>query len=231
MTGKMEGHIDSSTHPAAAHLSPLGLLLFLAAFTVGGALLWWLMDGLSRTDISGDGWTLRGNGALIALLVGGPALLAMGWSMLAVWFKATGPRIQAGLLAGLGTLILSAVAGFGPVLLRDSRAGFIALPLAFAAGLGTAVVVGRVRSTTVVVAVAVLAVAMLLGTLAGGSLPLIAPVFVPLMFAVPLVVGRDPEDERLASARSGHWRLLGYFGVPAAIIAGFLATNTFFSAP
>jgi hypothetical protein len=226
----MEADVSASTRPSSAALTPVSLLVLLAALALGGALLWWVMDALSRSDVSGSGWSLRGNGALIVALVGGPMLLAVGWAMLAVWFKGPGVRFRAGLLAGSGTLILSIIAGFGPVLARDWRTGLIALPLACATGLGLAAPLGHVRARTVIVSVAGLAVALGLGVLAGSSLPLVAPLFVPVMVAIPLAVARDEEDERLASAASRPLRLLAYLGVPAAVIAGFVAANALFAA-
>src|SRR4029453_12444893 len=108
----MEADISASTRRSSAALTPASLLVMLAALAIGGALLWWVMDVLSRSDVSGSGWSLRGNGALIVPLVGGPTLLAVGWAMLAVWFKGPSARFRAGLLAGSGTLVLSTIAGF-----------------------------------------------------------------------------------------------------------------------
>jgi hypothetical protein len=57
--------------------------LTLAAALACGALLWLLTLALSKSDVGGDGWSLRGNGALIVPALGLPLLLLIGeWRVL-----------------------------------------------------------------------------------------------------------------------------------------------------
>src|SRR5207245_977644 len=98
-------------------LRALAFVLFFFLFAIGGALVWALMDLISRTDISGDGWSLRGNGALIVPVVAGPALMAAGWAALGVWFRGEPGGLTGAFLAGALTILLSGAAGFAPVML------------------------------------------------------------------------------------------------------------------
>jgi N-acetylneuraminic acid mutarotase len=87
------------------------LALFLILFAIGGVLVWALMDFVSRTDISGDGWSLRGNGALIVPVVAGPALMAAGWATLGLSFR--GQRQGAGWQAlGYVGVPIAVIGGF-----------------------------------------------------------------------------------------------------------------------
>jgi hypothetical protein len=55
----------------------------LAVALLGGAALWLLTLALSKSDVGGDGWSLRGNGALIVPALGLPLLLLIGeWRVL-----------------------------------------------------------------------------------------------------------------------------------------------------
>jgi hypothetical protein len=57
--------------------------LALAAALAAGAVLWLLTLVLSKSDIGGDGWSLRGNGALIVPALALPLLLLIGeWRVL-----------------------------------------------------------------------------------------------------------------------------------------------------
>ena len=47
---------------------------------VAGLCLWILTIALSRGNVSGDGWTLSGNGALVVPFGIGPAVVAGGWA-------------------------------------------------------------------------------------------------------------------------------------------------------
>ena len=52
--------------------------LALAAALAAGAVLWLLTLALSKSDVGGDGWSLRGNGALILPALALPVLLVVG---------------------------------------------------------------------------------------------------------------------------------------------------------
>jgi hypothetical protein len=48
-----------------------------------GAALWLVTLAVSKSDVGGDGWSLRGNGALIVPALGLPLLLLLGeWRVL-----------------------------------------------------------------------------------------------------------------------------------------------------
>src|ERR1700674_4917683 len=54
--------------------------LITLAGALAGVLLWLLTYVLTRSRISGDGWSLSGNGALIIPFGVGPAVVAGGWA-------------------------------------------------------------------------------------------------------------------------------------------------------
>src|SRR5438270_10327855 len=56
----------------AAMIAAVGIL--------AGILLWLLTTVVSRANVSGDGWSLAGNGALIVPFGLGPAVVAGGWT-------------------------------------------------------------------------------------------------------------------------------------------------------
>jgi large repetitive protein len=66
---------------------------------LGGAAVWLLTDGLSKTDIGMGGLTLRGNGALIVPVLGMPALLVLGGALLVRVGRSRRRWLLAGLIA------------------------------------------------------------------------------------------------------------------------------------
>src|SRR5207249_7301842 len=84
-----------------------------------GVALWLLTTVLSRSTISGNGWSLSGNGALIVPFGLGPAVVAAGWTAIILRMRGHPRWLQLGLasgLVGVGLVagsILSLVA-FGP---------------------------------------------------------------------------------------------------------------------
>src|SRR5438876_9679423 len=81
--------------------------------------IWLLTTLLSRSTISGNGWSLSGNGALIVPFGLGPAVVAAGWTAIILRMRGHPRWLQLGLASGLVGLalvagsILSLVA-FGP---------------------------------------------------------------------------------------------------------------------
>jgi hypothetical protein len=72
-----------------------------------GLLLWLLTIAASRSRISGNGWSLSGNGALIVPFGIGPALIAGGWA--AIILRLRGNRNWRGLAltaTGIGVLLV-----------------------------------------------------------------------------------------------------------------------------
>jgi MFS family permease len=203
----------------------LGLVLFFSVFAIGGALVWWLTDVISRTDISGDGWSLRGNGALIVPVVLGPTLMAAGWADLTLWFRGQPRGLVAGLLAGLITIVLTAVAGLAPVIVPGIPIPLATLVVALGAGLGLARSFGRPARATYLSAAILFVLALIGGELAGGSVTLIAPLLMPLLIALPLLTAGGNDEDSQSRETPAAWRVLGYVGLPVAVVAGFMAAT------
>lgn len=99
-------------------------LVVLVALAVG-VFLAALANFFANTNVSGPGWSLRGNGALFVPFGLGPAFLAMGWSGLILharraygWERNAAIALAVGVviaLLGLFSLMFSNLS-FGPVL-------------------------------------------------------------------------------------------------------------------
>ena len=81
--------------------------------------IWLLTTLLSRTTISGNGWSLAGNGALIIPFGLGPAIVAAGWTAIILRMRGHPRWLQFGVASGLIALVLVAGAvlslvAFGP---------------------------------------------------------------------------------------------------------------------
>jgi len=83
-----------------------GLIVVLG--TVAGALLWILTIVLGRSNISGNGWALSGNGALIIPFGIGPAVVAGGWTAIVLRMRGHRRWLQLGIASGLVGLALTA---------------------------------------------------------------------------------------------------------------------------
>src|SRR5207249_10786818 len=71
-----------------------------------GVALWLLTTLLSRSTISGNGWSLAGNGALIIPFGLGPALVAAGWMAIILRMRGHPRWLQLGFATGLIALAL-----------------------------------------------------------------------------------------------------------------------------
>src|ERR1700737_299135 len=93
--------------------------LIAIAGVVAGIALWILAAVLSRVQISGNGWSLSGNGALIIPFGLGPAVVAGGWAAIILRMRGHPRWLQFGIGSGLvglaltGGSLLSLIA-FGP---------------------------------------------------------------------------------------------------------------------
>src|SRR5713226_5333084 len=94
-----------------------GLIALLGV--IAGVLLWILTIVLSRSRLSGNGWALSGNGALIIPFGIGPAIVAGGWAAIILRMRGHPRWLQLGI--GSGLIGLALVAGsllsliaFGP---------------------------------------------------------------------------------------------------------------------
>jgi hypothetical protein len=81
-------------------LALLGLL--------AGLIVWALTTVATRSNISGDGWSLAGNGALIIPFGLGPAIIAGGWAAIILRMRGHPRWLQLGIGSGLIGLALVA---------------------------------------------------------------------------------------------------------------------------
>ena len=196
----------------------LGLLAGAVAFgCVGGALVGAITTTLSNADIGGPGWSLRGNGALIVEFAAGPALLAGGWVLLALW------RPGRSLLAAVVTLAIELALGFGPILAGPAPGshtallvGLVAAVLAVLAGLG---LVWPPDRPSVLAGLSTL----LLSTALTLALPFLLFVLAPLL--VPVVVAA-PSFTRAARRTNAPAAL----GLPLGLVAGAFAAQRLLAA-
>jgi len=73
-----------------------------------GVLLWIVTIRLSRSSISGNGWALSGNGALIIPFGVGPTVVAGGWTAIILRMRGHRRWLQLGIASGLFGLALAA---------------------------------------------------------------------------------------------------------------------------
>jgi len=93
--------------------------LIALAGALAGVLLWILTIVLSRSRLSGNGWSLSGNGALIIPFGLGPAVVAGGWAAIILRMRGHLRWFQLGIASGLVGLALTAgsllsLIAFGP---------------------------------------------------------------------------------------------------------------------
>lgn len=94
-----------------------GLIALLGVIV--GVLLWTLTIVLSRSRLSGNGWALSGNGALVIPFGIGPAVVAGGWAAIILRMRGHPRWLQLGIGSGLVGLALTAgsllsLIAFGP---------------------------------------------------------------------------------------------------------------------
>src|SRR5438046_4011504 len=83
--------------------------------------IWLLTTLLSRTTISGNGWSLAGNGALIIPFGLGPAIVAAGWTAIILRMRDHPRWLQFGLASGLIAVVLVAGAMISLVAFASRR--------------------------------------------------------------------------------------------------------------
>jgi hypothetical protein len=126
--------------------------LIALAGAIAGVLLWILTIVLSRTRLSGNGWALSGNGALIIPFGIGPAVVAGGWAAIILRMRGHPRWLQLGIGSSLVGLALTegsllSLVAFGPAG-RDAGAtaslffGF----LLYAWPLASAIVAAMIRA-------------------------------------------------------------------------------------
>src|ERR1700730_4244978 len=82
--------------------------LIALAGALAGMLLWLLTFVITRFRISGDGWSLSGNGALIIPFGVGPAVVAGGWAAIILRMRGHSRWLQLGIGSALVGLALTA---------------------------------------------------------------------------------------------------------------------------
>jgi hypothetical protein len=173
---------------------------------VAGAALQLLTDALSKTDIGGRDWSLRGNGSLIVLFVGAATVLALGWLALAARARASSTWLRPAALGALVVLALELIFGFAPIVLAPTN---VVLPLAIgclvvALSAGVALARGGLRAGSVV---ALIGLALSLAPV--GLQFVLLPIFLPLVVAMPsLWLGR------------GRWLAASSVALPIALLVG-----------
>jgi len=93
--------------------------LIALAGVIAGIVLWVLTIVLGRSRLSGNGWALSGNGALIIPFGLGPAVVAGGWAAIILRMRGHRRWLQLGIASGLFGLALTAgsllsLIAFGP---------------------------------------------------------------------------------------------------------------------
>src|SRR2546422_2968170 len=82
--------------------------LIALAGVIAGIVLWVLTILLSRSRLSGNGWALSGNGALIIPFGLGPAVVAGGWTAIILRMRGHRRWLQLGIASALVGLALTA---------------------------------------------------------------------------------------------------------------------------
>jgi hypothetical protein len=212
----------------------VGLLGALAGIVLAVA-----TDVVSRSAVRGDGWSLAGNGALVVLFAGGPAVLAGGWAALARWRARDARWGAVGALVGLTAFVAAGLASFGPVLAvgalgpgvlegddgAQTALGvtFLAPPLiAFAGGMGMAAWLGRIRWVGGVAELVVLALAAVLVAVVPGAYFLLGPLVVlPLLASAPVVFLRTVRPPLFAWP----WLLIACIALTVGLAGGVIAAQ------
>jgi hypothetical protein len=152
---------------------------------VAGVLLWFITDLLSKTDIGGPGWTLKGNGSIVVLFAGGGALLAFGWLALAFGSRGERGYLNKALLGAAITLVLEVAFGFVPIIVGPENALALQLPLVVGT-LGIALAVGIALARGGIFGGLIVTVTALAACLAPlGLMFFLVPIFLPLVVATP----------------------------------------------
>src|SRR5438876_7809220 len=84
----------------------VGFLVLLGI--LAGIVLWLLTNLVTRSNISGNGWSLSGNGALIVPFGLGPTIVAGGWAAIILRMRGHPRWLQLGIGSGLVGLALTA---------------------------------------------------------------------------------------------------------------------------
>ncbi len=215
--------------------------------TLAGIALAVVTDALSRTNWGGPNWSFVGNGALVVLFSGVPAVAAGGWVALALW-RVFHPRWgAAALAAGLATLAAAGFAGFGPVLAlalqgldtpeapATLEAARLTLATTFVAPIALAVVAGLLLTSVLVRltrrgAAAELVLALLACVVA--LVPrgffvwvfLLAPLLLPLMVSLPTIVTAG-QVRRGPPLIGNLWLAGACVALTAGVLAGVIAAQ------
>jgi hypothetical protein len=216
--------------PAARATDPLpgyGPTTVLLGTTIvallAGIGLWAFTELVAQSDISGPGWSFRGNGALVVPFAGGPTVLAAGWVMLTLWRRGDGRWAWGGLAAGILAMAVSLLGGLVRVIagpdapLATTLLSLAVALLSFAGGLLLAARFAQLSRWGVLSSLVV----TLLG--AWVFLPF-APLLAPIVLVLPLVLtpGARPSP-------GWRWLAAGFALILIALLAGMLGAGMTFS--
>jgi len=201
--------VDTGAAKIASAAPQLTLFVALVG-ALAGVLIAVLTEVVSRSQIGGEGWSLRGNGALVLPLAMTPAILAGGWAGLARWSARDRRWGVTALAAGGAALIAAGLIAFGPVIVvaalgEDALSGgsgaltalaltfLLPLGLAFADGLVLSFAFAKLRRYGVLLSIALLVTSAALIMAVPGLFFVFGPlVLVPLLVSLPLVVSGAP---------------------------------------
>jgi hypothetical protein len=180
---------------------------------------------VAQSNISGPGWSFRGNGALVVPFAGGPTLLAAGWAMLTLLWRGDGRWAWGGLTAGILVMPVSLLGGIVPVItgpdapLATMLLGLAVALLSLAGGLLLATRFARLGWW---------------GVLSGAALALLgawvflpfAPLLAPIVLVLPLLLAPG-----VPSQPGKRWLVAGFTLILVGLLAGMLGGGMIFSGP
>jgi hypothetical protein len=223
-----------------------GLLVLLIALlgALAGIGLAVLTDAVSRSDVGGTNWSLRGNGALLVPFSSVPAILVGGWVSLARLRVRDRHWGQTGLIAGSVMFLIGALTVFSPVVavgilgadvLRgpgDARSAValklvsFVLPVVLASlcGFSLAAWFARITRRSVAYFVGILiALAALQRELPGELFLFYGPTTVlSLLVALPTIVGSEAQRPPLIGRL---WLVLACIALPIGLASGLVLTE------
>src|SRR2546430_12285829 len=103
-------------------------LIALLGVIAGVLLLWIVTIVLSNSSLSGNGWSLSGNSALIIPFGIGPAVVAGGWTAIILRMRGHRRWLPLGIASGLVGLALTAGGLLPLIVFRPARRGAGATP-------------------------------------------------------------------------------------------------------
>jgi hypothetical protein len=219
-----------ATGNSPVHRSPLQVTVTLGAVALlGGMLLVAVAEPLSRSEIGGSDWSLRGNGALIVPFAGGPAILGGCWGALAAlrWSALVRRWPAAAVIAGAVSFAVSLVFQLLPLFLGPGSDPStypvlqgVLLPLAT---LGAGILLahrlfGGLRRRAVFVSGTLWAVVAFVNVTSFGISALLQPFTLPLIATLPGLTSAP----RCSVGWTGPWIFASLLLVPVCGVLGYV---------